>query len=553
MHILRFLINNQSIIWTNPCREPVEAYKGVVFAEFLFDEEWNNLTRTAVFENDFAKKPVGVILSGQPVEVPPETLKHGRLYVSVLGIGSNGKTVLTTKRMEPPIRISKSGPVESVEPEDATPELWEQAMAIVGGYYSPSVDPDGTLRWSGNREGMPEVPESNIKGRDGDPGQNGENGKDGKDGFSPTVEAVEIEGGHEVTITDAQGPKRFEVNDGKTPVKGTDYYTSEDKEELFNEVISAIPTNPVIVKYAYDSDSDSYKASHSASEIKALIDAGVVVIAEDHDGAQFQIMNVENVRDDRYIVWFGRQLYSEELGPCFCRIVIDENKTVRTYRYYSYGKVNSVNGFYPDADGHVKIDMVETVNGVAPDDNGNVKIDVVKTINGSAPDENGNVEIPEGFSGSWNDLTDKPYGGSEVLLEEKTILASAINEYGCFELTDVPQLSIGEIYNVIVDGVSYRCEVIDDLEMGATIILPVDDDENFPFEPFVQWYRYVDGEDVFTGRSEFYIKAIDWDSLTLSITKDLETFDEKYLPYKTETWTFEMADGTTVEKQVVLK
>lgn len=36
----------------------------------------------------------------------------------------------------------------------------------------------------------------------------------------------------------------------------------------------------------------------------------------------------------------------------------------------------------------------------------------VKTVNNTAPDETGNVliEIPEGFSGSWNDLTDKPFG-----------------------------------------------------------------------------------------------------------------------------------------------
>ena len=36
----------------------------------------------------------------------------------------------------------------------------------------------------------------------------------------------------------------------------------------------------------------------------------------------------------------------------------------------------------------------------------------VKSVNGVTPDEAGNVavEIPEGFSGSWNDLTDKPFG-----------------------------------------------------------------------------------------------------------------------------------------------
>lgn len=41
----------------------------------------------------------------------------------------------------------------------------------------------------------------------------------------------------------------------------------------------------------------------------------------------------------------------------------------------------------------------------------------VKTVNGASPDENGNVEIeiPEGFSGSWNDLTDKPFGETTAM------------------------------------------------------------------------------------------------------------------------------------------
>lgn len=36
----------------------------------------------------------------------------------------------------------------------------------------------------------------------------------------------------------------------------------------------------------------------------------------------------------------------------------------------------------------------------------------VKTVNNVEPDAEGNIEIeiPEGFSGSWNDLTDKPFG-----------------------------------------------------------------------------------------------------------------------------------------------
>ena len=88
----------------------------------------------------------------------------------------------------------------------------------------------------------------------------GTNGKDGKDGYSPTVNVTEIDNGHKVNITDKNGTKSFDVlngkkgdkgdkgdtgsdgkdgsngKDGYTPVKGTDYWTEDDKSAIVNEV-----------------------------------------------------------------------------------------------------------------------------------------------------------------------------------------------------------------------------------------------------------------------------------------------------------------------------
>lgn len=57
-------------------------------------------------------------------------------------------------------------------------------------------------------------------GVDGKDGIDGENGKDGSDGFSPTVTITEIEGGHQVSITDANGTQSFDVMDGKDGLDG---------------------------------------------------------------------------------------------------------------------------------------------------------------------------------------------------------------------------------------------------------------------------------------------------------------------------------------------
>lgn len=65
--------------------------------------------------------------------------------------------------------------------------------------------------------------------------------RDGIDGVSPKVSVSPITGGHSVTFTSAYGPVNFDVMNGKTPVKGQDYYTQADKDEMVASVIAALP------------------------------------------------------------------------------------------------------------------------------------------------------------------------------------------------------------------------------------------------------------------------------------------------------------------------
>ena len=58
------------------------------------------------------------------------------------------------------------------------------------------------------------------KGDTGATGADGQDGQDGQDGFSPTVAVTAITGGHEVTITDAQGDHSFNVMDGEQGASG---------------------------------------------------------------------------------------------------------------------------------------------------------------------------------------------------------------------------------------------------------------------------------------------------------------------------------------------
>lgn len=58
------------------------------------------------------------------------------------------------------------------------------------------------------------------QGEQGEPGKDGAPGAPGKDGFSPTVATSEVEGGTQVTITDATGSKEFTVLNGETGPAG---------------------------------------------------------------------------------------------------------------------------------------------------------------------------------------------------------------------------------------------------------------------------------------------------------------------------------------------
>lgn len=103
-----------------------------------------------------------------------------------------------------------------------------------------------------------------VKGVDYFDGQPGKDGQDGKDGTSVTVSSVSestSDGGENVvtfsdgkTITVKNGSKGNKGDKGDkgdtgstgpagyTPVRGTDYWTPEDKTAMVNDVLSALPT-----------------------------------------------------------------------------------------------------------------------------------------------------------------------------------------------------------------------------------------------------------------------------------------------------------------------
>lgn len=88
------------------------------------------------------------------------------------------------------------------------------------------------------------------------------------------------------------------------------------------------------------------------------------------------------------------------------------------------------------------------------------KVGRVKSVNGAEPDDNGNVEIeiPEEFSGSWNDLIDRPFYAEEPV--EVEIVPEVTIEKNSFETPVAPysnSLQIGDKCIVLYNGTTYEC------------------------------------------------------------------------------------------------
>lgn len=101
-----------------------------------------------------------------------------------------------------------------------------------------------------------------LKSLKGEDGKDGANGTNGIDGISPSVIIEQNSDGALISVTDAQGttttqiyngsnglngqdgeqgPQGEKGADGYTPIKGVDYYTEAEKEEMINAVLSALP------------------------------------------------------------------------------------------------------------------------------------------------------------------------------------------------------------------------------------------------------------------------------------------------------------------------
>ena len=145
------------------------------------------------------------------------------------------------------------------------------APGATGTTFTPSVSADGTLSWT-NDGGKTNPASVNIKGPQGAQGPKGDTGAKGETGATGPQGPKGDTG-----AAGPQGPA------GHTPVKGTDYFTSADKNEIAQaaaelvEVFLVTLTTPDYDGGYYDSD---VTADKSFAEIFAAYQNGEIVQAK---------------------------------------------------------------------------------------------------------------------------------------------------------------------------------------------------------------------------------------------------------------------------------
>ncbi len=154
--LIIFTVNDQKVTHDLGQRTLVAGSSGVVKAAFTFDNSWDGLDVVVVFSNSGKKcnnKPIKY--DGVPIDIPPEVLIAGKLYVSVIGFGDSGTRKTTQKwDVQQAISVHPCGALGSLDilrnmaqgsvPEEnvATDEEVKQMLTEVFGSEEAPDEPD---------------------------------------------------------------------------------------------------------------------------------------------------------------------------------------------------------------------------------------------------------------------------------------------------------------------------------------------------------------------------------------------------------------------------
>lgn len=116
--LITFTVKDQKVTHDLGSRTLVSGSSGEVQADFVFDDSWDGYDVIVVFTN--SNQQCGSVqpikYEGEAFDIPDSVLKAGKLYVSVIGFGDNGKRKTTLKwDIQQAITVHQCGAMGSCE------------------------------------------------------------------------------------------------------------------------------------------------------------------------------------------------------------------------------------------------------------------------------------------------------------------------------------------------------------------------------------------------------------------------------------------------------
>ena len=205
--------------------------------QFDFSSEYtDDLVKVALFsiDNHTYKK----IISNNECDIPPEVLTQ-RGY-SILGVYAykTEQDTLVLRYSPSPTKISVydgSYQADAENSEPITPSEIEQYQQILQ---------NSLQQFQNQYNALVEETEGDIQAIEDELQRKVDEGYfDGEDGFSPIAKVIQKSNGATIEIEDKNGKTTADVlngEDGYTPVRGVDYWTEEDKQEVKEEATQQI-------------------------------------------------------------------------------------------------------------------------------------------------------------------------------------------------------------------------------------------------------------------------------------------------------------------------
>lgn len=194
-----------------------------IFLRFAFSPEWDGIARVAVFTN--GETSVSLSLDSEECAIPWEVLTApGKLFIALCGIDDGGNYVICTENEYLGAISDSSANGEIADAEEATPDVLDSILADIAELKSA-----GGVSGSAGKSAYEIALEHGFTGTEAEwlaslKGADGRNGADGADGASGQDGADGRDGA-----------------DGYTPLRGTDYWTAEDKAEIIGDVLASLP------------------------------------------------------------------------------------------------------------------------------------------------------------------------------------------------------------------------------------------------------------------------------------------------------------------------